>query len=105
MRKEEYVLCAAIHVQNGFKESTIDNIKEGIIVCGRRHSDCYNVLKGILGDYTQAVDYKPERDHQGFLTSKNRFVDRKEAWIIAEKQNQIIRVSGGEGTLYSEDIY
>lgn len=39
------------------------------------------------------------------LCAANRFVDRKEAWIIAEKANQIIQQSGGKGTLYSEDLY
>ena len=89
MRTEEYIICAAIHVQNGFKESTIDNIKDGIIVCGRRHSDCYNILKGIIGDFQQASEYMPNRDHQGFVTSTNRYVGRAEAYQIALKAGQI----------------
>lgn len=32
----------------------------------------------------------PDRDHQGFLTSLNRYVGRKEAWIIAKENNQIV---------------
>ncbi len=42
---------------------------------------------------------------QGFLTNLNRFVDRKEAWSIADKAGQIKQQSGGHGTLYSEDLY
>lgn len=42
---------------------------------------------------------------QGFLTSKNRFVDRKEACIIAKKYNQIVQKHGLDDELYSEDIF
>lgn len=43
---------------------------------------------------------------QGFVTNKYRFVDRKEAWIIAEKQGQIIRDKDKcVGNLYSEHLY
>ena len=42
---------------------------------------------------------------QGFLTSKNRFVDRKEACIIAAKYGQIVFKHGLPDELYSEDIF
>lgn len=44
---------------------------------------------------------------QGFVTNKGRFVDRHEAFDIAEKRNQIIHECGSEHTrrLYSENIY
>lgn len=42
---------------------------------------------------------------QGFLTSKGRFATREEAWKIAENQGQIKQVTGGEGTLFSEDLW
>lgn len=42
---------------------------------------------------------------QGFLTSKCRFVDRKEALKIAMKYNQIVKKHGAEDELYSEDIF
>jgi hypothetical protein len=29
------------------------------------------------------------RKHQGFLTSEDRYVDRREAWKIAKENNQI----------------
>ena len=44
------------------------------------------------------------QDEQGFLTSKGRFVDRKEAKIIAKNANQLLRDSIFEN-LISEDIY
>lgn len=42
---------------------------------------------------------------QGFLTSKCRFVDRKEAFKIANKYNQIVIKHGLPDELYSEDIF
>jgi hypothetical protein len=46
---------------------------------------------------------------QGFLTDKNRFVDRQEAYKIAFEQNQIIGPNKGYETncvgLTSEDLY
>lgn len=41
----------------------------------------------------------------GFLTSEGLYVDREEAWKIAEAAGQIIRISGSRGTLYSEDLW
>lgn len=42
---------------------------------------------------------------QGFLTSKNRFVDRNEAFKIADYRNQIVQKHGLKDELYSEDIF
>jgi len=43
---------------------------------------------------------------QGFLTNKNRFVDRKEALKIAKDMNQIIiKINDRKTLLYSEDLY
>ena len=44
-------------------------------------------------------------ESQGFLTNLNRYVNRKEAWVIAKEANQIKQQSGGYGILYSEDLY
>lgn len=89
---EEFILCAAIDY-------------EGLIISGHRHSDCYNVLRTLKPD---AVD--PERDKQGFLTSENRFVHRKEAWDIAIRCNQVkygkdATDNGDESILISENLY
>jgi hypothetical protein len=49
----------------------------------------------------------PEVDpfQQGFYTSMGRYVDREEGFKIAEKADQIIRITGSYGTLFSEDLY
>lgn len=44
----------------------------------------------------------------GFLTSRGRFVDRKQAFKIAEAAGQIIQrpdVTPTPGTLYTEDLW
>ena len=68
---DEFILCAALNYN-------------GTIISAARHSDCYAIIKELFTD-----PVLPEREHQGFLTSKNRFVDRKEAWKIAKTNNQI----------------
>ena len=87
----EYILCAAISLP-------IRDNEPPIIIGGFRHGDCMtNAIKmGYLNYISQ--------DEQGFLTSKGRFVDRKEAKIIAKNANQLLRDSIFEN-LISEDIY
>lgn len=83
-----WIVCAA----NKHKET-------GTIFCGARHFD--NPMRGQI----KAAGYKFTGYEQGFIDQFGRFYDRKEAWIIAEKNGQIKRISGTKGTLYSEDIY
>jgi hypothetical protein len=92
MEQKEIILCAAINYN-------------GTIICGHRHSTCYNVLKELF-----AEPVLPGREYQGFLTSLNRFVDRKEAWKIAKNNNQIkfglnASENGDESILISENLY
>jgi hypothetical protein len=42
---------------------------------------------------------------QGFLTTKGRFVDRKEALKIANRADQIVEKHGHPGLLFSEDMW
>ncbi len=46
--------------------------------------------------------------HQGFSTSLGRYVDRKQAWRIAQEADQLLErapTDGRGGTLYSEDVW
>jgi len=100
-------LCSAIHFKNG-AETTVSGVESGVIICGIRHGDCYAILKGILGNC--CVSELPDRDEQGFLTSENRFVSRKEAWVIAKENNQIkfgleASENGEFSELISENLY
>ena len=87
----EYILCAAIAL-------SIKDDEPPVIIGGFRHGECMtNAIKMGYSNYIS-------QDEQGFLTSKGRFVSRKEAKIIAKNANQFIRDSVFEN-LISEDIY
>jgi hypothetical protein len=45
------------------------------------------------------------KDIQGFLTSDERFVSRKEAWKIAVEAKQVEERQNGNNILFSEDLY
>ena len=105
---KEFIMCSAIHYKNG-AESTITNIESGVVICGKRHGDCYAILKGIL-PVDVNISELPDRDDQGFLTSHNRYVDRKEAWKIAKENGQILHGyvcsdQGEDSKLISENLY
>ena len=92
--EREFILCAAL-------------IYKGNIICGHRHSDCYETLKDLLSVKDEDM---PQRESQGFLTSLNRYVDRKKAWVIAEENNQIkwgleASENGSDSQLISENLY
>jgi hypothetical protein len=96
MEQKEYILCAAIDYN-------------GIIIAGKRHSDCYATLKLLSTEFNKKIELPP-REKQGFLTSQNRFVDRKEAWKIAKENNQIkygydASEDGEDSILISENLY
>lgn len=42
---------------------------------------------------------------QGFIDQNGKYLTRQEAWVVAKAVNQIVRVNGVEGTLYSEDLW
>ena len=103
---KEFIICAAIYYDDGeIYDAQPTNIEFGLIVTGRRHRDCHNTLDLITkGDYTVIID----REHQGFLTSTNRFVSREEAFQIAKQNNQIYHTlhdDVDENDLISEDLY
>jgi hypothetical protein len=57
-------------------------------------------MVGITG--LRSVPSESGKEIQGFLTSKNRFVDREEGGRIAFNAGQTDKL---KQTLYSEDIY
>lgn len=73
------------------------------ITWGASHGQCIEWF-GFLGYYTtmRCMD----KEVQGFITTENRFVDRKEAYQIAKAAGQLIneRVSLGEGILDSYNV-
>jgi len=106
MFSKEYILCAAIHCKTGNKEQhQPKNISRGIVICGRRHHNC--ILTKSLMDLLILPPLTPHT--QGFITSKDRFVDRKEAGQIAFTAGQIpkplVNKAGKQIVLVSEDLY
>jgi hypothetical protein len=98
----EYIICSAIHYENG-KEYLHQpkNIKTGFVVCGRRH---YNIISLMVNFDVITIG----RNHiQGFLTSKDEFVDRTKAYYIAKNAKQLIKEPLNDEIyeLTSEDLY
>ena len=93
----EHILCSAVWLDDGIfhKEQPV-NIKTGFIVCGRRHNDCLTVIENIInGNLDNFFSRFKKTDNfmtenMGFITSANRFVDRKEAFKIAKYKSQIV---------------
>lgn len=88
--EREFILCSAFHYDDGeqYKEQAV-NIISGFIVCGRRHSDCYNIFELMCRCKDFDIN-KFTKDKLGFITSTNRFVGRKEGYIIAKRENQLV---------------
>lgn len=96
----ERIVCSAIESPLG-------------ILLGVRHCDHYmlqqfeqyrtNILL-VQGDNTPVIEMITGTN--GFLTNKGRFLNRKEAYIIAKEQNQIVRPSMYDtNELFSENLY
>jgi hypothetical protein len=96
----EYILCAAIWFDDGEQyEHQPKNITTGLVFCGYRHGCIFQQIGGTMGERKQLGIYEKE---QGFLTNRNRFVDREEAAKIALQANQIAEPLL---RLFSEDLY
>lgn len=112
----EFILCAAIWINDGVlhKQQPI-NIDIGFVICGRRHSNCYQTITDLKGDqktYFKELNISDEdiRKYQGFMTSLDRFVSRKEGYIIAKDNNQIVygltaSENEEDSILISENLY
>lgn len=108
---QERIICAA-NYYNDFRihPHNPENIKIGFVIGGRRHCNCIHTFSQIVGfPYTEEGLILRRTEIQGFLTTKNRFVSRQEAYIIAFEADQIIGPNKGQPTndigLTSEDLY
>jgi hypothetical protein len=107
--KPEYITCAAIWYKD-LPTQTFPpkNIDKGIVVCGHRHNHCIDIMRSLA--QLRTVQFSPDgvgESIQGFMTSKNRFVDRQEAMGIAKTTGQVDETNLGNPMigLFSEDIY
>jgi len=104
---KERILCSAIWYEDaelkhpeilrieGFSPTNTD---KGVVICGWRHHNCIAVMNALTGKRLHG------NREEGFLTSKNRFVDRIEGAKIALKSGQINELKYGK-QLYSEDLW
>lgn len=89
LKNKEICICAAVKGENG------------LIVRGHRHGDC------IRGLQSRNIPVVKEKDAQGFITSRNRYVNREEGRKLQDKAGIKSAYDKGymEGTLFSEDLY
>lgn len=76
----------------------------GDIIVSARHYD--NRMHAQVEASTKQWDITKGPVAQGFIDQFGMFLTREEAWVIAERNGQIIRRVGGDGVrLYSENLY
>lgn len=109
IKEREYILCSAIWykelplVREDFPSSHLRpfNCDKGIVFCARNHLQCIYQMIAMTGkrkaDAGEHVD--------GFLTNKNRFVEREEAMKIAKNAKQVGKNTYSKTKLYSEDLF
>jgi hypothetical protein len=105
----ERIICAAVWYKEipikkeiPFESTNPKNCLTGLVFSGHRHGHCIYTKCAVTG----LRDAESGENEQGFLTSKNRFVSREEALIIALRENQVMDINEIRGNrLFSEDLY
>lgn len=100
--KRVFIVCSAIWYNDGvIRVHQPKNIKRGIVICGLRHCNCFQILSEIFDKDT----LEKSNIIQGFLTSSNEFVDREVAYQIANSAKQLLDDNHITEVLTSEDLY
>ncbi len=104
IEKVEYICCSANWYDDGVERvHNPINTPIGFVVCGLRHHNCINTFAEIVGFPYSTESFELENNSiEGFLTSKNRFVDRTEGGKIAFLSGQTDTLIK---KLHSEDLY
>ena len=100
----ERILCAAVWFQDIEIKKYVPigsrlpiNCDRGVVICGHRHYQCLYTAVSITGLSTLEMG-----DHiQGFLTNRNRFVDREEGGLMHRANGYETQLDD----LFSEDLY
>lgn len=99
----EKILCAATWYKRFPKQvHGPTNIDTGVVIGGKNHAQIYTTLNSLTGK--REITEEVGEFLQGFLTTKNRFVDRIEAYKIAVQCDQVTEDGLHHGRLYSEFI-
>lgn len=95
----ERILCAAIWYKDWPKMAyhSVANIDKGVVLCGHRHGHIIGQISALL----DKKQWEMGKSEQGFLTSKNRFLNREEARELHIKNGGTAKFE----ELYSEDLY
>lgn len=100
--KNEIPIIAAIWYCSLPKEewNFTGDVDYGLVVTGFRHGNIISMMSKLTGKRSPELG-----EHiQGFLTNKNRFVDREEAMnLMLENTDKIDFINKRE--LFSEDLY
>jgi hypothetical protein len=82
--------------------SALQRISDGRIWTGKRHADAIRAFVKETGERTNYHLFV-----QGFMTSEGRFVDRKQAFCIAQFHGQLLDPTDpfSYPTLMSEDLW
>lgn len=100
---KDYLLCAAIWFKDGkMYEHQPKNIDAGFVVCGRRHRNCYKTAWIFNKGKVEHLLETGNKALEGYITSDDRFVDRKEGGEIAFSVGQ---TSSLKDCLFTEDLY
>lgn len=102
--KEEYIICSAVHYDDGivYQEQPM-NIKTGIVVAGRRHNNCFYSLKQMsLYDESKATR---ENTISGFLTNFDSQLLIPELHHKVNSDIFLGKLGEHKNILTSEDLY
>ena len=103
----EYVMCAANYHDDG-KDHDFQpfNIDKGFVISGWRHGCVGSTFLAIARNFSGDENIPARWDdcEQGFLTTKNRFLSRKEALVLVRETGQLKGDLIG-GMLTSEDLW
>jgi len=78
-------------------------ILDGVVHSLSKPNRHHNIIHKLYEDNGRTKSICPES--QGFITSKDRYVDRAEGLKIAIAANQIIKKHGNPDMLFSEDMW
>ncbi len=81
--------------------------KSGDIICGVRHQDAIMKAQIRRAD-PDLLKWRPHEIEEGFVDNKYTFLDRKAAYVVAIRENQIIYPIDGaevEEKLWTEHLY
>jgi len=103
--EKQYILCAAIHIDDQQKyPHQPKNISSGIVVCGRRHCNCFTTITKMYLPEDFIAFKQQEKVVSGFLTSDDLFLTRLQALDVAFESGQVGKHLLGS-ILTSEDLW